>query len=113
MKLTGKARHTAAETPTAPPSAVRIQPRRPVDISVRPNGDRLGELLVTLHLATADDVVAALKAAMQKSRFLGEFLIEAGVVDELTIANVVARQRGLDVVDLREVRPNAQATARP
>jgi type IV pilus assembly protein PilB len=111
MKLTGKARHVAAETPAAPPSAVRIRPCRPTDISVRPGGDRLGELLVNLNLVTTDDVVTALKAAMQTSRFLGEFLIEAGVADEQTIANVVARQRGLDVVDLREVRPNAQATA--
>jgi type IV pilus assembly protein PilB len=111
MKLTGKARHSATESPAAAPSGIGLRPRRPADGSVRPNGDRLGEMLVSLRLATEQDVVAALTAAMQKTGFLGEFLIEAGVVSEQTIANVVAKQRGLDVVDLREVRPNAEATA--
>jgi type IV pilus assembly protein PilB len=109
MKLTGRAKHAAQETPAA--AAVAIRPRRPADITVRSGGDRLGELLVTAKLATVDQVVAALKAASAGSaRFLGEYLVEAGAVDERTLANVVARQRGLDVVDLREVRPHPAAT---
>jgi type IV pilus assembly protein PilB len=110
MKLTGKGRHAVTEPPPPPP-AVRIRPRRPADVSVRPDGDRLGEILVRMQAATTEQVVTALKAAMAgQTRFFGEYLVQAGVVDEQTIATVVAKQRGLDLVDLRDVRPNAQAT---
>jgi type IV pilus assembly protein PilB len=111
VKLTSKGRHTASDPAPAPLAGIGIRPRRPADITVRPGGDRLGEKLVDLNLASEEQVVTALKAAMQTSRFLGEYLIEAGVADERTIAHIVAVQRGLDLVDLRQVRPNAQATA--
>ncbi|TNC29765.1 pilus assembly protein PilB [Amycolatopsis alkalitolerans] len=72
---------------------------------------RLGELLVEAKLATPEQVRAAVDEAQRSpGKRLGERLIELGVLDERDLAWVLARQYGLDVVDLRAVRPDAEAT---
>jgi type IV pilus assembly protein PilB len=110
MKLTNRPRHAA--NPGGPPPALRLAPRSPADLTIRPNGDRLGELLVQSGLTSADQMTSALEAARRGvPRFFGEYLIEAGLVNEAQLAIVTARQRGLDLVDLREVRAEPQATA--
>jgi type IV pilus assembly protein PilB len=69
-------------------------------------------MLVTAGLATEAQVVAALTQSQNGTpRFLGERLIDAGVLDDRAVAAIAARQRGLDIVDLREVTPQPQATA--
>jgi len=82
----------------------------PADLTVRPGGDRLGELLVDARLATVADVVAALETLRRDaSRRLGQLLVDAGAVGERDLTVLVARQHGLDVVDLRDVTPEPAA----
>jgi type IV pilus assembly protein PilB len=119
MKLGGRARHAAPADPLTPgtpgaPVAVarRIEPQRPTDLSIVPNGTRLGELLIQWGQASEDQVAAALNAAKRGGlRFFGEHLVDAGVLDERTLSAAVAKQRGLDLVDLRDTTPRAEATA--
>jgi type IV pilus assembly protein PilB len=114
MKLTSKARHAAGPGPVPSPAvrSPRVEPRVPVDITVRPGGNRLGELLVAHGLSTVDQIVAALTRSQHgEPRFLGEHLVDAGVLSERVLTEAVAHQRGLDLVDLREVQPAAAAVA--
>src|SRR5689334_8307069 len=112
MKLTSRARHAVSpSTSTSPSGSARIEPRRPVDLTVRPGGNRLGELLVAAGLATPEQVVAALTESQRTPRFLGECLLDNGLLTERDLTIVVARQRGLDLVDLREVTPSPAAVA--
>jgi type IV pilus assembly protein PilB len=113
MKLTNRARHAAADQPPALPTTARgLQPSRPSDVSVKAGGKRLGEMLVDAGLATESQVVAALIESQKGvPRFVGERLIDAGVLDDRAVAEVVARQRALDLVDLRDVTPESQAIA--
>jgi hypothetical protein len=72
---------------------------------------RLGEVLVRDGLARAEEVASALAAARAAGRPLGEVLIERGLTDERVLYLVLARQRGLrlvsvkNVVDPREAAP--------
>src|SRR5262249_37901364 len=79
----------------------------------RPGGNRLGELLVTHGLATVDQVMAVLLESQRGApRFLGERLVEAGVLSERGLTEGVGRQRGVDLVDPRGVGAAAAAVAR-
>jgi type IV pilus assembly protein PilB len=111
MKLTSASR-------TAPDDAARValidraQPRPPVDLQIQPGGVRLGELLVAAGMVTLDQMAAVLQAAMAgPPRFLGEYLIERGLVSEAALTATVGRQRGLHLVDLRDVQPQPSATS--
>jgi type IV pilus assembly protein PilB len=95
----------AAPTPAPEPAA------KPANLTVKPGGKRLGELLVDAKLATKDQVVGALQAAQRGAgKRLGELLVETGSLGERDLARMVARQRSLAVVDLREVTPEPAAT---
>ncbi|HZM84600.1 MAG TPA: GspE/PulE family protein [Candidatus Limnocylindrales bacterium] len=115
MRLGSRPKQQAAQGIQAqpPPVAPRVQPRRPTELSLHSGGRRLGEILVDSRMATTQQVITALTASQRGTapRFLGELLVEAGVIDERTLTAVVARQRGLELVDLREVSPQPQATA--
>jgi type IV pilus assembly protein PilB len=96
------ARSAAADPPTPAP--------RPDDLSVRPGGRRLGELLVDVNLVSREQVVAALTEAQRGGhKLLGQRLVERGVLDERNLAWVVARQYSLEFVDLREYTPDPAA----
>jgi type IV pilus assembly protein PilB len=111
MRLGPRGRPTDEPAVTAPRPT--IEPQRPTDLAVRPGGHRLGELLVSAGVCSVDQVMAALMAVNRGAGgFLGEHLVRAGAVDDRAIAGMVARQRGLGMVDLREIRPTAEATAR-
>jgi type IV pilus assembly protein PilB len=85
---------------------------KPEDLHLRPGGDRLGELLVEANLATHEQVVAALEAAMRGSgTSLGSQLIANGSISERDLAQMLARQQSLEVVDLRQIIPDPGATA--
>ena len=99
---------------TAPAAAVAAAPEqavRPADLAVEPGGGRLGELLVDARLATREQVIAALGESQRGAgKRVGRLLVELGALDERDLAQAVARQRSLDVVDLREVTPEPAAT---
>jgi type IV pilus assembly protein PilB len=101
-----------ATPPGPPPEPVTREAVVPVDLHVQPGGPRLGELLVEANLATHDQVVAALEAAMRGSgTSLGSQLIANGSISERDLAQMLARQQSLDVVDLRQIIPDPAAAA--
>ena len=104
--------HAPAPAPTPQPEAVARQAVTPVDLRVQKGGTRLGEMLVEAGLATHDQVVAALEAAMRGSgTSLGSQLIANGSITERDLALMLARQQSLEVVDLRQLIPDPAATA--
>jgi type IV pilus assembly protein PilB len=100
---------------TAPSPLARPASReavKPLDLHVHPGGARLGELLIEANLATNDQVVAALAAAMGGSgKSLGSQLIADGFINERDLAATLARQQSLEVVDLRQIIPDPAAAA--
>src|SRR6185295_18856103 len=91
----------AAATPAAPVE-------RPLDLTVEPDGRRLGERLLAGRLVQREQLVAALtEAHTTPGTRLGRVLVAAGAIDEPTLARAVADQHGLDVVDLRDTAPEA------
>ena len=85
---------------------------KPLDLHVMPGGARLGELLVQANLATRDQVVAALAEAMGGSgNSLGSQLIADGSIHERDLAQTLARQQNLEMVDLRQIIPDPAAAA--
>ena len=105
-----KGRHATDKNAPVPP-ARGIDARAPSELTIQPGGRRLGELLVGHGLATVEQVHTALLAAQRGDpRHLGEHLVQAGVLTEQVVTEVVAGQRGLDLVDLREVVPDKEAT---
>jgi type IV pilus assembly protein PilB len=108
MKLNKKGK---ADGPAPPPTeAARGQPVRPDDLTVRPGGKRIGELLVDARLVSRELVIAALTEAQHgPPKLLGQRLVERGVLDERGLAWAVAHQLGIEFVDLREITPEPAA----
>jgi type IV pilus assembly protein PilB len=103
-------RRPADEAPRRPDGPAIEPPSAPSDLSIDTGGRRLGELLVDSGMATKDQVLAALDQAQRDAgKRLGQWLAEAGVLDEHAVARVVASQHGLDLVDLRDVTPDRSA----
>ena len=93
-----------------PAPALTVQPSLPADLGVVPGGIRLGELLVDAGLATREHVVSALESAQRGSgKRVGDLLVELGSLDERALAHGLARQRALDVADLRQITPEPAA----
>ena len=116
MRLSPRARtpQATAPKPVAEPlvAPVAREAVTPLDLHVQPGGARLGELLVAANLATREQVVAALAEAMHGSgRSLGSQLIADGSISERNLAETLARQQNLEVVDLRQIIPDPAAAA--
>jgi type IV pilus assembly protein PilB len=60
----------------------------------------LGELLARAGLVAPNELYAALATARASGRRLGDLLVEQELVSERDLAMVVARQEGLEFVDL-------------
>src|SRR5690348_10654908 len=102
----------AAVEPVTVVAAATGTPTRPEDLSIEPGGTRLGELLVDAGLASADQVRDALgRARHDTGKRVGQLLVELRTLTEVDLARMVAQQHRLDVVDLREVTPEADALA--
>jgi type IV pilus assembly protein PilB len=112
VKLGRKPQPSPARSPEPQRQAVPREVVTPLDLQVKPGGARLGELLVQANLATSDQVVAALAAAMGGSeRSLGSQMIADGAISERDLANMLAHQQSLEVVDLRQIIPDPSAAA--
>jgi type IV pilus assembly protein PilB len=86
-------------------------PARVSDLTVTAGGNRLGEMLVDANLVSGEQIAEALKLLQSSSgKRLGRLLVELGTLDERGLARMLARQHGLEFVDLREVRPDPAAT---
>ena len=111
MRLGSKKVAPPAPVPTPPAQPVVREPIRPADMHVQPGGARIGEMLVAANLATNEQVVAALGAMGSSGRSLGSQLIADGSISERDLAETLARQQNLDVVDLRQIIPDPAAAA--
>jgi MSHA biogenesis protein MshE len=63
----------------------------------------LGRLIVADHLLTPADVAEALVEAQDSSRRLGEVLVEWDLLSERDLARFLAKQEGIDFVDLAKI----------
>jgi type IV pilus assembly protein PilB len=70
---------------------------------------RLGEMVVSTGVITAEQLNDALHQQGDSGRRLGEVLVQSGLLDERRIAGVLAEQYGLEIVDLRRLRPEPDA----
>lgn len=71
----------------------------------------LGALLLEEGLITIAELKRALLEARDRGRRLGEVLVEQGLVDERTLASLVAEQEELDFVDLGKYDLDPEAVA--
>jgi len=78
------------------------------DDGASPRGKRLGELLVQARAVKRGELKAALDSQSPEGPPLGRLLIERGAVGERPVVEALALQRGLGVVDLRQVQPDTE-----
>ncbi|MBN2026322.1 MAG: Flp pilus assembly complex ATPase component TadA [Actinobacteria bacterium] len=72
--------------------------------------DRLSQLLIKNKVIDEGQLAAALERQKESGASLGKVLLEMGVVKENQLAEVIARELGLEYVDLLEYKINIQAT---
>jgi type IV pilus assembly protein PilB len=81
------------------------------DFTIKPGGARLGEMLVDANLLTEKQLLDSLELVRsQGGGLLGRVLVEMGLLDERELARVLAEQRSLEVIDLRQTVPDSAAT---
>lgn len=92
--------------------AAAMVPEEPGEGGPRHTGVRLGDLLKQHDLVTEDQIVVALGRQKESGKRLGHLLVELGFVAERALAQVLAEQLDLEVVDLRhaELDPDLVAT---
>ena len=103
---TGGARHAKAKRaagPAAPEPAGALE--RPAD------WQQLGELLVDRRHVTPQQLSEALLQQSASGKRVGALLVELGALDAHALAEVLADQMGLALVDLGEESPEADAAA--
>ena len=72
--------------------------------------DRLSQLLIKNNVIDEKQLAAALERQKESGSSLGRVLLEMGVVRENQLAEVIARELGLEYVDLLEYKINIHAT---
>ncbi len=72
--------------------------------------DRLSQLLIKNNIITEKQLKEALERQKESGSSLGKVLLEMGVVKENQLAEVIARELGMEYVDLLEYKINIQAT---
>ncbi len=72
--------------------------------------DRLSQLLLKNKVITEEQLATALERQKESGASLGRVLLELGMVRENQLAEVIARELGLEYVDLLEYKINIQAT---
>ena len=68
--------------------------------------DRLSQLLIKNNIIDEGQLAAALERQKESGSSLGKVLLEMGVVRENQLAEVIARELGLEYVDLLEYKIN-------
>ncbi|MDQ1539302.1 MAG: hypothetical protein QOH29_28 [Actinomycetota bacterium] len=111
--MTRRGRHAAAAALAAAAAGLAetsMERLAPADVEIAVDGVRLGELLVRDQLSTRPLVLAAIEEQVAGStKRLGRILLDRGLLTETVLTAVLARQHGVQVVDLRTVTPDADA----
>jgi hypothetical protein len=76
---------------------------------VEPRSERLGALVVEAGLVTPADLAWALEEATSRRRRLGEILIAEEFVTREDLFRLLAEQRGMPYVDLKDVEVDPEA----
>ena len=101
MKIRSKSSSPVPEQRVTPSAAAPLP---------RVDGSRLlGELLVERASVTHDQVAEALVRQDATGTRLGKLLVQIGAIDDSALAEVLAEQFGLEVVDLAENAPEPEA----
>ncbi len=85
-------------------SIARVTPIVPVETRAR-----LGDVLLSEHRLLPEQLAGALNLQVESGRQLGAILVEQGMLDARALTAALATQFGLPTVDLRVVRPSAEA----
>ena len=72
---------------------------------------RLGDVLLSDQTVLPEQLAEALNLQQESGRQLGAILVEQGLLDARSLTRALATQLGLPTVDLRTVRPTAEALA--
>ena len=72
---------------------------------------RLGDLLLAQNVLLPEQLTNALNLQGESGRQLGAILVDQGLIDSRTLTDALATQLGLPTIDLRAVRPTAEALA--
>jgi type IV pilus assembly protein PilB len=76
-----------------------------------PKVKQLGEVLLDAGLITHDQLLAAQEEQTRRKRSLGRVLIEMGLITETSLVAALAKQVGLEFVDLTDFRIDGSAAA--
>jgi len=71
-----------------------------------PPSQRLGDILVSQKVITKKELDSALKAQNRSGERLGQILVSRGAVNRLALSEALARQCGLEHIDLRKDQVN-------
>ncbi len=72
----------------------------------------LGQILKEMELVSEGDIQDALQIQREKGGAIGQILVNMDIVTEEDVLYALAAQAGLDVVDLNDIEPPANAIAR-
>ena len=72
---------------------------------------RLGDVLLAENKVLPEQLAGALNLQIESGRQLGAILVEQGLLDGRSLNEALAKHYGLPTVDLRTVRPTAEALA--
>jgi type IV pilus assembly protein PilB len=70
---------------------------------------KLGELLLEAEVITVDNLQHALEVQSGSGERLGSVLLRLELVDACLLASILARQQGVEAVDLQAERPTPEA----
>ena len=109
VRFRGGAKSEAPDLPSSDAPEELPEPAAPAVSLPRKTDKRLGEMVVSTGVITAEQLNDALHQQGDTGRRLGEVLVQSGLLDERRIATVLAEQYGLEIVDLRRLRPEPDA----
>ncbi len=104
MSKRSRQRETVAEVVRT--SVAEVTPT--ISTGARP---RLGDVLLSHNVLLPEQLTGALNLQQESGRQLGAILVDQGLLDPRTLTQALAVQLGLPTVDLRAVRPTAEALA--
>ncbi|MDE6419535.1 MAG: type II secretion system protein GspE, partial [Lachnospiraceae bacterium] len=64
---------------------------------------RIGDMLVDAGVITPEDLQRGLELQKKSGRKLGETLVEEGIVNDETLATLLAEQLGMEMVDIQSI----------
>jgi type IV pilus assembly protein PilB len=110
------ARHTGGDAGDAASSnghteLIPEQPKRGAAKPAVSGRMMLGEIIVQQRLVTQAALAEVLEEQPNDGQLLGAQLVKMGLLDEEQLAEVLAKQMGLPLADMREVTPEADALA--